>query len=763
MSSSLAFELPPLSPLPRSPRPEDWPEPGAIDLAVQDLPHASATLEWWYINTHLRSESGVELAIFAAFFRHARGRDAVTGDLVYTHSVAWALSDPAQHAYHPCVTVDSTATELGLAKLAAAAGTQDPRLQRALREVMERGEIPGPTRMFADAPVVGETVLELSFGGDCLRKVDAGYELELKDAAAGIGCKLTLVPRKPALRHGEDGVLHGVNDELMFYYFIPQCEVSGEVLYDGASISVTGSGWYDHEFGFVPPASEQAANDEAPNETTWRWFSLQLDGGVEVSVYLIARRDTGEILDNWTIVCDPDGRRHVHDDASVVTTKAWRSTRSFVTYPVGFHLYVPSAGLSVYVEASFAAQEVLSVISDPGFWEGHVSVRGRLQGEAVKGRGWVECKGYRFDGLDAFFTAVGEEVRERVARRLPLTPSRSELEQLVVWGDSAGGRERYVAGLDREEVSRSLVAPIREIVDRGGKGWRSYAALACIDVVGGDSRRFLHWLAIPELLHVGSLIVDDVEDASTVRRGGPCCHVLYGSPKAINAGTAAYFLAEPPVLDEDLPDATKLRIYRLYFDALRAGHAGQAVDLQDPGPFVERVLRGGSAVPLTARVLGVHRLKTAAPAGMMARVGALLGGGSDAQVEGLGAFFEAVGLAFQIIDDVLDLRGFEQGLKERGEDIRNGKLTLPVAAALEALPRRAAQRLWSSIAARPQDTTTVHSLIAELEHAGAIDTCTAQAKALVDDAWAKLDPLLGESQYKVMFRAFSWYVLERHY
>jgi geranylgeranyl pyrophosphate synthase len=57
-------------------------------------------------------------------------------------------------------------------------------------------------------------------------------------------------------------------------------------------------------------------------------------------------------------------------------------------------------------------------------------------------------------------------------------------------------------------LGKTLIAPVRLIADRGGKSWRSYAALACVDAVGGDSRRFVQWVAMPEFLHVGSLIVD---------------------------------------------------------------------------------------------------------------------------------------------------------------------------------------------------------------------------------------------------------------
>src|SRR6202008_1335983 len=86
-------------------------------------------------------------------------------------------------------------------------------------------------------------------------------------------------------------------------------------------------------------------------------------------------------------------------------------------------------------------------------------------------------------------------------------------------------------------------------------------------------------LGMPELMHVGSLIVDDVEDRSLVRRGGPACHVMYGEGIALNAGTAAYFLTQHFLDVDEIAAPTKLRLYNLYFEALRGGHAGQALDL----------------------------------------------------------------------------------------------------------------------------------------------------------------------------------------
>jgi geranylgeranyl pyrophosphate synthase/predicted secreted hydrolase len=746
--------------------PSDWPQRGPIDLGVHDLPHASSSLEWWYVNAHFQTASGRELSLFAAFFRQARGKSRLTGEVEYSHSVTWAVSDPARSCYYPKVAVDEAAPALGLRKLDAGGGFDDERVDRALREVLERGSIPGPTQMFAGQAHVSEQRLELDYNGDRFTKLGRGqYQLELSDAQTGVACRLRFTLRKPAIRYGNDGVVHGVANELMFYYFVPRCEVSGTITLEGKTEAlVEGRGWYDHEFGFVPGhSSRPAAKERRAGETSWRWLSLQLENGVDVSVFMISRRSTGEVLDNWTIISDADGSRREFRDARLEELSTWRSTRSFVEYPTRFQLEVPLAQLSFQVEAAFPDQEVLTIISDPGFWEGRVTVSGTLAGRPVTGKGWVECKGFRFPDLGAFFEAVGGEVRERVATLLSTRPSREQLEHWVVRGHGERDTQSYLDGVDSRQLAAALAEPLREIVDRGGKGWRSYAALACIDVVGGDSRKFLHWLAIPELLHVGSLIVDDVQDESSVRRGGPCCHTLYGTARAINAGTAAYFLAEPPVLDEALSAEAKLRVYRLYFDAMRAGHAGQGLDLLGLEQLALEAARSGVIRELERRVLAIHRLKTATPAGMLARIGAILGGGSEQQIDALGEFFEAVGLAFQIMDDVLNLRGFKGRLKERGEDVRQGKVTLPIVKGLGLMTSQERDWLWQALSSKSSEEAQVDAVIAALERVGALLECEALARDLVERAWTRLDPLLPESQFKITFRAFSWYVLDRHY
>ena len=748
-------------------RAQDWPGPGPIDLRVHDLPHRSSATEWWYLNTHVETEDGRALSLFAAFFRILRGKDERTGELRHAHSLTWAVSDPASRVYLAESRVDAEAPRIGLERIESGRGSRDPRLNRAVREILEKGRVPEPDRMF-DGPVrVSEERLQLDFAGARLDKLDDGrYRLEL--ASERGGCALTFAPQKPPHRHGDDGVVRGLSGEAMFYYFIPRCTVEGTLTIDGAERRIARrQGWYDHEFGgFIPEgektgrAREQPKKEDERVDIAWNWVSAQLDGGVDVSAYSLQRVADGKILHEWAVMSGPDGQQRSFTRMSLDAVEGWRSTRTFYDYPTKWRLQIPEARLDLTVEAAFADQEFITCISKPAFWEGRVSVGGTVDGKAVRGLGYVERSGFEpIKTLDEFFAACGEEVRRSVAHWVPRRPTAKEARDLV----GGPGREHYLDGMDLDQLGSALIDPIRDITDRGGKSWRSYAALACCDVVQGDSRKFVRWLAMPELMHVGSLIVDDVQDRSTLRRGGPTAHLIHGEPLAINAGTAAYFIMQRLLDTRDITPERRLAIYDLYFEAMRAGHAGQAIDLDGMHAAMPAVVESGDGRALERRVLTTYRLKAGAPAGCLARMGAVAGGGEQTQIDAVGQFFETLGVAFQVIDDVLNLRGFKGELKSRGEDVRNGTITLPVVRAMGLLPLDERRALWATLKAKPTDERVVAATVERLETSGAVEACARLAKGLVEESWRLTEPHLRDSIYKIMLRAFGWYLLERHY
>src|SRR5262245_54091422 len=129
-----------------------WPERGPIDLALHDLPHPAADTEWWYVNAHVRAADGRTFGLFAAFFRIISSHDEATGAVHYANSYTWALSDLDGARYLGESRVDARAPELGLERINNGRGSKDDRLNRAMAEILEHGDVPAPDRVF-DGPV----------------------------------------------------------------------------------------------------------------------------------------------------------------------------------------------------------------------------------------------------------------------------------------------------------------------------------------------------------------------------------------------------------------------------------------------------------------------------------------------------------------------------------------------------------------------------------------------------------------------------------
>jgi geranylgeranyl diphosphate synthase, type II len=190
-----------------------------------------------------------------------------------------------------------------------------------------------------------------------------------------------------------------------------------------------------------------------------------------------------------------------------------------------------------------------------------------------------------------------------------------------------------------------------------------------------------------ELIHTYSLIHDDLPalDNDDFRRGKPTCHKVYGEAMAILAGDALltlafYVLARIP----DVPAGVRMRLIEELSGAagtVRGMIGGQVADLE------------GSGQMATPEVLeSIHRSKTGALLRASLRMGAIFAGASPAQEEALSRYGEHAGLAFQIVDDLLDVEESSEALgKTAGKDAEQHKITFPVVYGLEESRRMAAR------------------------------------------------------------------------
>ncbi|MBN2022830.1 MAG: polyprenyl synthetase family protein [Pirellulales bacterium] len=227
----------------------------------------------------------------------------------------------------------------------------------------------------------------------------------------------------------------------------------------------------------------------------------------------------------------------------------------------------------------------------------------------------------------------------------------------------------------REAMHYGLLAP--------GKRLRPMLVLMAAEACEGSSAQAMPAACAVEMVHAYSLIHDDLPamDDDDLRRGRPTCHKVFGEAMAILAGDALLTLAFQTLAAMDAPAAVVASCCAALAEAAGAEQlvGGQADDVDGPRP-------GADLAVLEA----IHRRKTGSLFGVSLRLGALVAKAKPSQHAALARYSRAVGLAFQIVDDLLDVEGAGEVLGKRvGKDVDHGKLTFPGVLGIDASRARA--------------------------------------------------------------------------
>jgi geranylgeranyl diphosphate synthase type II len=237
---------------------------------------------------------------------------------------------------------------------------------------------------------------------------------------------------------------------------------------------------------------------------------------------------------------------------------------------------------------------------------------------------------------------------------------------------------------------------MRYSVFAGGKRLRPLLALFACEAVGGELEAALPAAAALEMIHTYSLIHDDLPamDDDDFRRGRPTCHKVYGEAIAILAGDALLTHAFQVLADPTAgTTAGPARLNIVAEIAQAAGSLGMV------GGQTMDILAEGHALDPEA-LLDLHTRKTGALLRASVRVGGIAAGAGEAALAALTRYGERIGLAFQIVDDILDIEGdsAEMG-KTAGSDLRKQKATYPAIFGLEESKRQAVELLAEAKAA----------------------------------------------------------------
>lgn len=317
--------------------------------------------EWWYFTGHLKSEDGRRFGYQFTFFRvgmlprrPALASDWATGNLIMGHA---AIGDRESQRHLFSEVIYRITPLLG-----------------------GFGEYPDTLVAWSRAPAGTDALWTLGWNG-------SGFDFSMTDSRRRMGFSLSTRPVKPMIFQGPNGFSRKGNAEAAAsqYYSFTRLLTTGEIRLGGERLAVTGRSWMDKEFG---------SNQLEAHQVGWDWFSLQLDDGREVMLYVL--RDTTGAVDfaRGTIVSASGHARYLTPEAfSIRAMETWRSPETDAVYPSRWEIALPGEALRMSIRPLLADQENRSaLIRSMFYWEGAVEITGR-DGKRI-GQGYVELVGY---------------------------------------------------------------------------------------------------------------------------------------------------------------------------------------------------------------------------------------------------------------------------------------------------------------------------------------------------------------------------------
>ncbi len=318
--------------------------------------HPGHRIEWWYYTGNLHASGGRRFGYQLTFFRFGVDLQPVNPsrwavrDLYMAH---FAVTDVENRGHH-------VAERLNRAGIGwAGASTETLHVWNDGWSVtLEEG----------DSPV---------------------HRLTATSDDGGLALDLRLDPVGPPVLHGVNGFSQKGAEvgNASHYYSLTRLRTTGRLVVDGEVADVRGLSWMDHEFGtsFLEPA-----------QAGWDWFSIQLEDGTDLMVYVMRRTDGARDPRSSGTLVSRAGAAHLRvDDYRLTPGRRWTSPSSGAAYPVTWRIEIPPHGLDLEVTAAVDAQELETGRSTGvTYWEGAIDVRGTRDGVPVAGSGYLEMTGY---------------------------------------------------------------------------------------------------------------------------------------------------------------------------------------------------------------------------------------------------------------------------------------------------------------------------------------------------------------------------------
>ncbi len=282
-----------------------------------------------------------------------------------------------------------------------------------------------------------------------------------------------------------------------------------------------------------------------------------------------------------------------------------------------------------------------------------------------------------------------------------------------------------LAAIERE-FGRDTFSPVRVITDigeylRAGGGKRIRPALLLLSskLFGDGNRGAVQLGAVVEIIHTATLVHDDIIDEAQTRRGRAAANTQWGNSKCVLAGDWLYMQAFKIAVQQ-----RNFRVLDTLIDLTQMMVEGELLQMEKLGRLIS----------LDEHFDLIYR-KTACLFSVCMRLGAILGGATAEQEEKLALYGRSTGMAFQIVDDVLDLTASEDILgKPVGSDLREGKVTMSVIHALERCTPEERRQIQTVLDERAFRSVTHTQILSILNRYGSLDAALSRASQFAEDA-----------------------------
>ena len=707
----------------------------SIETTVEEVAHQEAALEWWFVQGWFKDKSSGPRHFMMAFFQQQA--QSSLNDRLVGHMLLVSHLDPAtaQHWFRSQISPGVSDLLFHYQKEMKTANFDKDMVDTLLDEIWAYGP-PHPVTEETSPVKSAIDRLDVVWADAAITQTEEDFVFQYDSPEDGQPCRLILSPRTSRIFYELD-VEH---EETMAYASIPRLTLVGKI----GKEPVTGEAWFDHQWGEY---AWFATGDRNRRILGWDWFGINLDDGTDLLLLIHRDMQDQSILARHAIYITAEGQSRKLTWFSARPTTIWESPKTHCRYPLAWQMDLPEIDTFLTIEPLAYDQELALFGIMRTLWEGACVAKGTKQGRPVSGKARLELHGYGYifdfrTYLDRWVTRIDNHIRDF----LPPVMDAASLASFV------GADNQH----DLQALTTMLNTPIWDMMQRGGKRWRPVFGFLLLDALGKSYFPFEQLIAaVTELCHLGSLIIDDIEDQSLMRRGEESVYLRYGTDLAINAANTLYFL--PFLLLEnhkDLSVAQREHIYQVMIRQFVRTHFGQGMDIYWSKFTSSENLEQWLDDSLAAKVLDMYADKTAAPIVGGAQVACIIAEADDPTRHACIEFALAFGVAFQIMDDVLNFSRSDKWTKTVGEDLAAGKLTYVIIKTLQATCGEAHKTLYRLICDEGYRRQKNHFEMGVriIRESGALETCREHAQAMVRERWAELSKHLQPSEAKVMLR-----------